>query len=141
MTTTITMEQTRAGTIRGGRARARALGILGALLANVMIWAVAVPVLGIHLLIRFGTGVPQSVGLEAVMGGTLIAALAGWGLLSMLERRTSKARESWTVIALLVLVASLSLPLVAGTTVLTTAALALMHLAAAAVLIPALRRG
>lgn len=43
-------------------------------------------------------------------------------------------------VAIVVLLVSLSLPLSAGATISSKAALALMHLAVAAVLIPALRR-
>jgi hypothetical protein len=53
----------------------------------------------------------------------------------------SNAREIWTAVALVVLVASLGLPLAGGTTISSKIALAMMHLAAAGVLIPTLRRG
>jgi hypothetical protein len=71
----------------------------------------------------------------------LAGSLAGWGLLALLEKRTTRARTIWTGVAILVLVASLSLPLAAGTTTSTKVALSVMHLAVAAVLISALRRG
>jgi hypothetical protein len=37
-----------------------------------------------------------------VAGGRLVAALAGWALLALLERFTARARTIWTAIALLV---------------------------------------
>ena len=104
------------------------------------VWIIAVPLLGLHLGVRFGNGSPQSVGVDFVVGATLIASLLGWGLLAMLERRSSRARTTWTVLAVAVLLVSLSLPLSAGTTASTKAVLAVMHVAAAAVLIPGLRR-
>jgi hypothetical protein len=58
----------------------------------------------------------------------------------MLERRTPHGLAVWTTVALVVTIASLSLPAVAGITAAAATALALMHLAVAAVLIPALRR-
>jgi hypothetical protein len=122
-------------------ARTRALGVGGAIVAAVAVWVIAVPVLGVHLLIRFGSGAPQTIGIGYVVGATLIASLAGWGALAVLERRTSHARSIWTVAALVVLLASLSLPLTAGTTTATKVVLALMHVAVAAVLISALRSG
>jgi Family of unknown function (DUF6069) len=119
--------------------RTRVLGIGGAVTAAVAVWAVAVPLLGLHLIVRFGTGSPQSVGLDYVVGASLIASLAAWGLLAMLEWRSPNARLIWTMAALAVLLVSLSLPLSAGTTASTRAALAAMHVAVAAVLIPTMR--
>lgn len=120
--------------------RIRALGVAGAVLAAVAVWAIAVPLLGAHLTIRFGTGAAQDVGIGYVVGASLVASLAAWGLLALLERRTARARSVWTGVAVVVLVVSLSLPLTAGTTTSATTALALMHVAVAAVLIPTLRR-
>lgn len=122
------------------RAPARALSVAGGVAAAVAVWAIAVPGLGVKLLIRFGGGSPQPVHAELVVGAALAASLCGWGLLAMLERRTPHALAVWTTVALVVTIASLSLPAVAGITAAAATALALMHLAVAAVLIPALRR-
>ena len=130
-------EHTTTATGRGGRTRV--LGVGGAVLAAVAVWVLAVPLLGLHLVVRFGNASPQSVGIGFVVAASLIASLAGWGLLVMLERRTTRARAIWTGVAIAVLLVSLSLPLVAGTTASTRVALAAMHVAVAAVLIPALR--
>ena len=124
-----------------GVGRTRALGVAGGVLAAVAVWAVAVPLSGTHLLIRFGSGAAQSIGIDYVIGASLAASLAGWGLLALLERRTAHARRIWTGIACVVVVLSLSLPLTAGTTMSSKMALALMHVAVAAVLVPAMRRG
>ncbi len=118
----------------------RALGVAAATAAALAVWTVAVPILGLDLLVRFGNGAPQSVGVEFVLGASLMASLFGWGLLVILERRTAHYRAIWTRIAVIVLLVSFSLPLSAGTTTSTRITLALMHIAAAAVLIPALRR-
>jgi hypothetical protein len=123
-----------------GVGRTRALGVAGAVLAAVAVWAVAVPLSGTHLLIRFGSGAAQSIGIDYVIGASLAASLAGWGLLALLERRTARARRIWTGIACVVVVLSLSLPLTAGITMSSKVALALMHVAVAGVLIPAMRR-
>jgi|HubBroStandDraft_4_1064222.scaffolds.fasta_scaffold63850_2 hypothetical protein len=120
--------------------RTRALGVGGAVLAAVAVWVVAVPLLGVHLLVRFGSGAAETVGVDYVIGATLIASLAGWALLALLERRTSRARSIWTVVAIVVLLASVSLPLSIATTTGSKTVLALMHIAVAAVLIPVLRR-
>jgi Family of unknown function (DUF6069) len=118
---------------------ARALGVGGAVVAAVAVWVVAVPLLGLHLIIRFGNGSPQTIGVDFVIGASLIGSLLGWGLLALLETRTTRARRIWTVLAIAVLLVSLSLPLSAGVAASTKAALALMHVAIAAVLIPTLR--
>ena len=121
--------------------RNRILGVAGATLAAVAVWAIEVPLLGIRLETQFGNAAPQGVGIAAVVVSSLVGSLAGWGLLALLERRFAQARAIWTGIAIAVLLASFSLPLSAGTTTSTKVALAMMHLAVAAVLIPTLRRG
>ena len=132
------------GTLARPRAevrRNRILGVAGATLAAVAVWAIEVPVLGINLVTQFPNSAPQSVGIGAVVSSALAGSLAGWGLLALLERRYARARTIWTGIAIAVLLASFSLPLSAGTTTATKVGLATMHLAVAAVLIPTLRRG
>ena len=83
---------------------------------------------------------PQTIGVGLVVGASLTASLLGWGLLVLLEHRTSRARTLWTGVAVGVLIVSLSLPFSAGTTLSTKAALAFMHVAVAVVLIPTMRR-
>jgi hypothetical protein len=121
--------------------RTRAISVGGAVIVAVAVWVVAVPLLGLHLMVRFGNAAPESVGVDFVVGASFIGSLLGWGLLAILERRTAHARTIWTVVAIAVLLVSLSLPLIAGTTASTKVALAMMHIAVAAVLIPALRGG
>ena len=58
--------------------RTRALGVGGGVLAAVAVWVVAVPLLGVHVLVRFGSGASETVGVDYVIGATLIASLAGW---------------------------------------------------------------
>ncbi|MDU0302901.1 DUF6069 family protein [Streptomyces sp. PAL114] len=69
----------------------------------------------------------------------LLASLAGWALLAALERfGVRRARAVWTGVAVAVLTVSF-LPLTGdGMDTATRTALALMHLAVAAVLIPGL---
>ena len=99
------------------------------------------PVLGVHLMTRFGNQDAQTVGLGLVLTAGLVGSLAGLGLLVVLEKVTSRAVTIWTAVAVVVLLASLSLPLVAGTTTSAKVALALMHVAVASVLIATFRRG
>ena len=120
--------------------RNRILAVAGATLAAAVVWAIEVPLLGIHLQTQFGNTAPQDVGLGLVVVSALVGSLAAWGLLAFLERRYARARTTWTWIALAFLLVSFSAPFSAGTTTTTRFALATMHLAVAAVLIPTLRR-
>jgi Family of unknown function (DUF6069) len=68
-----------------------------------------------------------------------VTGLAGWALLALLARFTARARTIWTAIAVLFALLSLAGPLsILATTEANVLALALMHLAVAAVLIPIL---
>ena len=116
----------------------RSLGVVGAVLAALAAWTVAVPLLGTDLLIRFGSGAPQTIMVESVIGASLVGSLLGWGFLAFLERRTEHAQALWTALAIVALLLSLTLPLSAGATTSAKLALATMHLAVAAVLVPTL---
>src|SRR6202023_3112080 len=108
--------------------RARALCAAGGALAAALAWIVEVPLLGIHLNFRFGSGHVQTIAVGQVIGVTVAASLLGWLLLAILERRTPHARPLWTTIALAALAASLALPLAAATTSSAAAGLIVMHL-------------
>jgi Family of unknown function (DUF6069) len=120
--------------------RTRALCATGGTLAAALAWIVEVPLLGIHLNFRFGTGHIQTIAVGQVIGVTVAASLLGWLLLTLLERRTHHARPLWTTIALVALAASLALPLAAATTTSAVAALIVMHLTVGAAVIPAMAR-
>ena len=136
-TTSTTIQPIRPGALR--MRGARALGVLAAAAAAAAVWAIAVPLFGVQLQVRFGSAL-QSVGIEAVLISSLLGSLFGWGVLALLEQRTARARTIWTGLATAGVLASLSLPLIAGATISTKATLAVMHLAVGAVLIPAMRR-
>ncbi|MGD0700236.1 MAG: DUF6069 family protein [Trebonia sp.] len=120
--------------------RARALCAAGGAAAAALAWAVEVPLLGIHLNVRFGAGHIQTIAVGQVIGVTVAAALLGWLLLAQLERRTSRPRLIWAGSALAVLAASLALPLAAATTSSATAGLIVMHLTVGAAVIPTMAR-
>jgi hypothetical protein len=120
--------------------RARALCAAGGALAAALAWIVEVPLLGIHLNVRFGAGHVQTIAIGQVIGVTVAAALFGWLLLALLERRTPHARVRWTLIALAALAASLALPLAFATTTSAVAGLIVMHVSVGAAVIPALAR-
>jgi Family of unknown function (DUF6069) len=120
--------------------RARALCAVGGALAAALAWIVEVPLLGIHLNVRFGAGHVQTIAIGQVIGVTVASALFGWLVLALLERRTPHARLLWTLIALAALAASLALPLAFATTSSAVTGLIVMHLTVGAVVIPALAR-
>jgi hypothetical protein len=120
--------------------RARALCAAGGALAAAVAWIVEVPLLGIHLTFRFGSGHIQTIAVGQVIGVTVAASLLGWLLLALLERRTAHARLLWTTIALAALAASLALPLAAASTTSAVAGLIVMHVTVGAVVIPAMAR-
>ena len=137
MATTTTRTYAPAATTR--QFRTRALGVAGAVVAAVAVWAIEASLLGLHLDIRFGTGAAQTIGVGLIAGATLLGSLLGWALLAILERRTSHARAIWTAVAAVVVLASLSLPLYAGIATSSKIAFVVMHLAVGAVLIPVMR--
>ena len=118
--------------------RARALCAAGGALAAALAWIVEVPLLGIHLTVRFGPGHIQTIAVGQVLGVTVAASLLGWLLLALLERRTPHARPLWTTIALAALAASLALPLAAATTTSAIVGLIVLHLTVGAAVIPAM---
>jgi hypothetical protein len=118
--------------------RTRALCAAGGALAAALAWIVEVPLLGIHLTVRFGTGHIQTIAVGQVIGVTVAASLLGWLLLALLQRRTPHARLLWTIIALAALAASLALPLAAATTTSAAAGLIVMHLTVGTAVIPAM---
>jgi Family of unknown function (DUF6069) len=120
------------------QARARALCVAGGALAAALAWTVVVPLLGIHLNFRFGTGHIQTIAAGQVIGVTVAASPLGWLLLALLERRNPQARPLWTIIALVALAASLALPLAVATNSSAAAGLVVMHLTVGAAVIPAM---
>ena len=120
--------------------RTRALCTAGGALAAGLTWLVEARLLGIHLNFRFGTGHIQAIAAGQAIAVAAAAALLGWLLLTLLERRTPHARLLWTAIALAAVAASLALPLAAATTASAAAGLVVMHLAVGAAVIPAMAR-
>lgn len=110
--------------------------------------AAAAGVLTVWLIVRYGAGLhlhapvfgptqrPMTVPGGFVVAVAVLAALAGWGLVELLEAKVRHPRRAWLVTAPVVLVVSLSAPL-SGHGVASSDRLALicMHLAVGAVLI------
>lgn len=124
----------------GTRRRNRALGVVGAVVAAVLVWVVGEPLLGNDMIIKAEGQEPQDLGATAIVMFSLFFSLLGWALLALLERVTRRAGLIWTVVALVVLAVSFFFPLFTieasgGTKVV----LALAHVAVAVVLIPVFR--
>lgn len=109
------------------RLRTRGLVVFVALLAGLAVWAVAVPVAGVDLMVGSGSS-EQHVGPGSVVLVSLLAGLVGAGLLALFERVTPRPRGTWLIVSLAVLLLSLAGPFGAVTPG-ATVALACMHLA------------
>ena len=68
-------------------------------------------------------------------------SLLGWAALALMERYVKRAVTAWSVLAIAVLLLSFALILLVGAGAGTKITLSLIHIAVAAILIPALRRG
>ena len=115
---------------RTGRAITVGAGAIGSLL----LWALNDPWAGVDLTVRQGGGTRQ-VGPVAVVAAALIAGLAAWGLLALLERTVQRPVRAFRIVALLVLALSTAGPLGGGVGVDGTLALLGMHLTVGAALI------
>ncbi|GAT70145.1 hypothetical protein PS9374_05825 [Planomonospora sphaerica] len=117
----------------------RPLTVIGAPVAALAVWALAVPVAGTVLTVRTGGGT-QQVGPVSVVVASLLAGLAGWALLAVLERFASRPGRIWTITALAVLALSLFGPLGGAVGTAATLVLVLLHLLVGAVLVLGLAR-
>jgi hypothetical protein len=121
-------------------ARSPVAAVLGATAAAIAIWAVATTA-GAELTVSFGSGKPiRKITVINVVVAALVGSLAGWGLLGLLRRFTTKARAIWTVTAIVAALLSLAGPLSATASAGTKVSLVAMHLAVATVVIAVLRR-
>jgi hypothetical protein len=91
------------------------------------------------LAIRQGS-TTQAIGPVAVAATALIAGLAGWGLLALLERKSKRPARTWTIISLTVLALSLAGPLGSGADLTSKLTLTGMHLLVGLIVIPSLAR-
>lgn len=116
----------------------RLLTVAAAALSGVAVWTLAVPVAGVDLTVDNGSGV-QEVGAAQTAIAGLVAGLAAWAFMALLERFTRRPKPIWTVVAAVMLALSLTGPL-SATTASAGATLAALHVAVGAVLIFGLRR-
>ena len=114
------------------------LGVLAAL----AVWGISELVLGVDVRQpAFGPGVPQDLTAGPVVVASLVAGLAAWLALAVLERLTRHARAAWVALATLTLAASLGAPLSGrGIDWGSRLVLTLLHLTVGALLIVLLSR-
>jgi hypothetical protein len=117
----------------------RLLTVIAAAAGALALWSIVDPVAGNTLTVHSGSS-DQTVGPAAVGGVALLAGLAGWALLALLERWSGRARPLWTTLATIVLVLSLLGPVGSGVGTVTRWTLAGMHLLVGLVLILGLPR-
>lgn len=119
----------------------RALAVVGAVAANLAVWALA-RLLGADMLIDQTNERPaQTVDPVTISLFTFVACLAGWAGMAVLERLIPRrAALVWAVLAALVLLVSFAPVVAVEATDATKVALALLHVAAAAVLVPVFLR-
>ena len=99
-----------AGTPRRPSQRTRILAVLGSAAVALGVWAVAGPLGGVNLSVHLGSASDQHVGPATVTIVSILAGLAAWGLLAVLERFTHRARVIWIAIAPVAMVLSLAGP-------------------------------
>jgi hypothetical protein len=123
--------------------RERLVAVAAAVAAALLVWAIARYGAGVSPRTpAFSTGHQPAVltpGFVAAVSG--LVSLAGWALVEVVVRRFHRPRRVWWATGLVVLGVSLSAPLSGhGVTTAQRIALACMHLAVAAVLIPMFAR-
>lgn len=121
---------------RPGRSRLAVVGVAAA--AALADWAILVPLAGLTLTARQGG--TQHIGAAAVLISTVFVSFAGWALLAILERRTPRARDIWTIIATIVCITSVGSPLTNSIGIGAKLGLASLHLVVGAVVVLGLRR-
>jgi hypothetical protein len=99
-----------------------------------ILWAVNDPWGGIDLAVRQG-GTVQQVGPVAVAVTALLAGLAAWALLAVLEKTVRRPARTYRIIASVVLALSLLGPLGAGIGISCKLVLLAMHLTVGAILV------
>jgi H+/Cl- antiporter ClcA len=120
----------------------RPVAVVLGVLAALAVWGISELVFGVDVRQpAFGTGVPQDLTGGPVVVASVVAGLAAWLALALLERLTRHARAVWVALATLVLVVSLGAPLSGrGIDGGSRLVLALLHLTVGALLIVLLAR-
>lgn len=117
----------------------RAMAIVDAIIVNVLILVVARVATGDFPVATVGDD-DQTIGFAQVILVTALVGLVAWAILALLERVTARAAMIWTAVAVAVLLLSMLGPLGSGVDTSSKIALALMHVGAAATIIPLMLR-
>jgi hypothetical protein len=117
----------------------RAMAVVDAVILNVVILTIARVVTGDFPVATAG-GDDRTIGYAQVILVTALAGLAAWGLLALLERVVSRRKVIWMAIAVGALALSLLGPLGSGADTASKLVLAVLHIGAAATIIPLMRR-
>jgi hypothetical protein len=129
--------------LHGGHLRRRLLAVISTVAAVALIWSLVTLAAGFDLRAPAmdGRSSAAPIGLGPVVAVSTLAALAGWALLAVFERRTRRARTWWLVAALVALAISLTGPMSGtGVTGADRSLLMLLHAVVAVVLIPLMYR-
>src|SRR5512132_2026793 len=124
------------------RPTARPVAVVLGVLAALAVWGGSELVFGIDVRQpAFDPGVPQDLTAGPIVVASVVAGLAAWLALAVLERLTRHARAAWVTLATLVLVVSLGAPLSGrGIDEQSRLVLALLHLTVGTLLIVLLAR-
>jgi hypothetical protein len=127
---------------RWQRPTARPVAVALGVPAALAVWGVSELVFGVNVRQpAFGTGVPQDLTAGPIVVASVVAGLAAWLALAMLERLTHHARAAWVTLATLVLAVSLGATLSGrGIDEQSRLVLALLHLTVGTLLIILLAR-
>ena len=117
----------------------REVAIVAAIVVNVIILVVGWLVNGAFPVATTGSD-ERTVGFGQVILMTGVTGLIAWGLLAILERITSRAKTVWTVIAVIAFFLSILGPIDGGVDTASKIMLSLMHVGAAATIVPIMRR-
>ncbi|MEV4416151.1 DUF6069 family protein [Catellatospora sp. NPDC049609] len=110
--------------------------VAASVITSTITWLFLHELAHIELAVRNGDTVTD-VGAGPVAVTAALAALAGWGLLALLDRRAARPRRTWTIIAVCVFVISL-LGAAGGASPAAQGALVSLHAVVAAVVIAGL---
>jgi hypothetical protein len=119
--------------------RYRLIAVAIAVGVALAIWAVTA-LAGIELIVTSPLVGALTINAILVVVSVVPLAFAAWGVLALLERRSSRGRTLWTRIAIAVLVLSVPPLALLDATLTTKLILATMHIAVGLVLIVMLRR-
>lgn len=118
----------------------RWLTVAAAAAGAMVIWVIAVPAAGVDLVATPVGGPTTHINGVTVLVASLLVGLVGFGLLTLLERRSTKGLRTWTIVAAVVLLLSLASSM-GGEGTAAKLVLTLMHLVVGAVLITGFRAG